>query len=126
MNTVSTSRAEALNRGDLLNLNDEALAAGLLIELAITHQARKVCLENQSQNAMKELLEGVEMAALVAFLVHTPPQRAIRINYRSVLTQQTNGSAQQQTVRLTLRVHFTERGNPCSATLGLQGEKLPY
>ncbi|MBK0490047.1 hypothetical protein GZZ45_17830 [Klebsiella aerogenes] len=126
MNTVLNSRAEALDRGDLFNLNDEALAVGLPLDLAITLPAHKHCLEGRDENARKELLKGVEMAAVVAFVAQTPPQRTIRIDYRSVLTQKTHGSTQQQTVRLTLRVHFTERGILCSATLGLMGEKLPY
>ena len=126
MNTVLNSRAEALDRGALFDLNDAAIAARLPMELAITPPAHKTCLEGRDENATKELLKGVEMAAVVAFVAQTPPQRTIRIDYRSVLTQKTHGSTQQQTVRLTLRVHFTERGIPCSATLGLMGEKLPY
>ncbi|EDU9245021.1 hypothetical protein R951_001990 [Salmonella enterica] len=126
MNTVSDSRAEALNRGDLFNLNDAALAAGLPLELAITLPARKVCLEGRDENATKELLQGVEMAAVVAFIAQTPPQRTLRVDYQTALTLNTNGSVQPQTVKLTLRVHFTERGIPCSATLGLLGEKWPY
>lgn len=128
MNTVSDSRAEALNRGDLFNLNDAALAAGLPLELelAITLPARKVCLEGRDENATKELLQGVEMAAVVAFIAQTPPQRTLRVDYQTALTLNTNGSVQPQTVELTLRVHFTERGIPCSATLGLLGEKWPY
>lgn len=118
MNTVSNSREEALNRGELINLNDAAIAARLPLELAITLPAHKHCLEGRDEHAMKDLLKGVEMATVVAFVARTPPQRTIRIDYRSVLTQ--------KTLRLTLRVHFTECGIPCSATLGLMGEKLPY
>lgn len=126
MNTVSSSRTEALDRGDLFNLNDEALAAGLPLDLAITLPAHKHCLEGRDENARKELLQGVEMAAVVAFVAHQPPQRTIRIDYRSVLSQKTNGSTQQQTVRLTLRVYFSEQGIPIAATLGLMGERFPY
>lgn len=126
MNTVLNSREEALDRGKLINLDDEALDAGLPLDLAITLPAHRQCFEDRNDNAIKDLLKGVEMATVVAFISHQPPQRTIRIDYRSVLSQKTNGSTQQQTVRLTLRVHFTERGIPCSATLGLMGEKLPY
>lgn len=126
MNTVSDSRAEALSRGDLFNLNDAALAAGLPLELAITLPARKVCLEGRDKSATKELFQGVEMATVVAFIVRTPPERTLRVDYQTALTLKTNGSIKPQTVKLTLRVHFTERGIPCSATLGLRGEKWPY
>ena len=125
MNTVLNSREEALNRGKLINLDDEALDAGLPLDLAITLPAHKHCLEDRDDNTIMELLKGVEMAAVVAFISHQPPQRTIRIDYRSVLTQKTNGST-QQTVRLTLRVHFSEQGIPIAATLGLRGERFPY
>lgn len=126
MNTVFNSREEALDRGKLINLDDEALDAGLPLDLAITLPAHKTCLEGRDDNAMQNLLKGVEMAAVVAFVAQTPPQRIIRIDYRSVLAQKTNGSTQQQTVRLTLRVHFSEQGIPIAATLGLMGERFPY
>lgn len=126
MNTVLNSREEALNQGALFNLNDAAIAARLPMELAITPPAHKTCLEGRDENATKELLKGVEMAAVVAFVARTPPQRTIRIDYRSVLTQKTNGSTQQHTVRLTLRVHFSEQGIPIAATLGMMGERFPY
>lgn len=121
MNTVLNSREEALNRGKLINLDDEALAAGP----GHTLPAHRHCLEDRNDNAIRELLKSVEMAAVVA-ISHQPPQRTIRIDYRSVLTQKTNGSTQQQTVRLTLRVHFSEQGIPIAATLGLMGERFPY
>lgn len=126
MNTALNSREEALNRGKLINLDDEALDAGLPMDLAITLPAHKYCLEGRDENARKELLKGVEMAVIVAFIARMPPQRTIRIDYRSVLPQKTNGSTQQQTVRLTLRVHFSEQGIPIAATLGLMGERFPY
>ncbi|HFV9258085.1 TPA: hypothetical protein ACIAID_003964 [Enterobacter hormaechei subsp. steigerwaltii] len=126
MNTVFNSREEALDQGALFNLNDAAIAAKLPMELAITPPAHKTCLEGRDENAMQNLLKGVEMAAVVAFVAQKPPQRAIRIDYRSVLSQKTNGSTQQQTVRLTLRVHFSEQGIPIAATLGLMGERFPY
>nr|UCQ30885.1 hypothetical protein DCF74_15825 [Edwardsiella piscicida] len=118
MNTVLNSREEALNQGQLINLDDEALDAGLPLDLAITLSAHKHCLEDRNDNAIKDLLKGVEMAAVVAFISHQQPRRTIRIYYRSVLTQKTNGSTQQQTVRLTLCVHFSEQGIPIAATLG--------
>lgn len=126
MNTALNSREDALNRGKLINLDDEALDAGLPLELAITPPAHKTCLEGLDENAMQNLLKGVEMAAVVAFVAQTPPQRTIRIDYRSVLSQKTNGSTHQQIVRLTLRVHFSEQGIPIAATLGLMGERFPY
>ncbi len=126
MNTALNSREEALNQGKLINLDDKALDAGLPLDLAITLSAHKHCLENRNDNAFRDLLKGVEMAVIVAFIAHQPPQRTIRIDYRSVLTQKTNGSTQQQTVRLTLRVHFSEQGIPIAATLGLMGERFPY
>ncbi len=127
MNTVLNSREEALNRGKLINLDDEALDAGLPLDLAITLPAHKHCLEGRDENARKELLKGVEMAVIVTFIARMPPQRTIRIDYRSVLAQKTNGSTQQQqTARLTLRVHFSEQGIPIAATLGLMGERFPY
>ncbi|EMP5827379.1 hypothetical protein R9X52_18390 [Klebsiella pneumoniae] len=126
MNTVFNSREEAFDRGKLINLDDEALDAGLPLDLAITLPAHKHCLEDRNDSAIRDLLKGVEMAAVVAFISHQPPQRIIRIDYRSVLTQKTNGSTQQQTVRLTLRVHFSEQGIPIAATLGLMGERFPY
>ena len=126
MNTVLHSREEALNRGKLINLDDEALDAGLPLDLAITLPAHKHCPEDRHDNAIRDLLKGVEMAAIVAFISHQPPQRTIRIDYRSVLSHKINGSTQQQTVRLTLRVHFSERGIPVAATLGLMGERFPY
>ncbi|MCX9063350.1 hypothetical protein NLN94_20740 [Citrobacter portucalensis] len=125
MNTVLNSREEALNQGKLINLDDEALDAGLPLDLAITLPAHKHCLEDRNDNATKELLKGVEMAAVVAFISQQPPQRTLRIDYRSVLSQKTNGST-QQTVRLTLCVHFSKRGIPIAATLGLTGERSPY
>jgi hypothetical protein len=67
------------------------------------------------------LLKGVEMAVIVAFIAHQPPQRTIRIDYRSVLSQKTNGSTQQQTVRLTLRVHFSEQRHPHRRHAGADG-----
>lgn len=126
MNTVLNSREEALDQGALFNLNDAAIAAKLPMELAITLPAHKQCLEDRNDNAIRDLLKGVEMAAVVAFIAHQPPQRTIRIDYRSVLSQKTNGSTQQQAVRLTLRVHFSEQGIPIAATLGLMGERFPY
>ncbi|EDU0977610.1 hypothetical protein DBN05_004196 [Salmonella enterica subsp. enterica serovar Anderlecht] len=126
MNTVFNSREEALNRGKLINLDDEALDAGLPLDLAITLPAHKHCLEDRNDNDIRDLLKGVEMAEVVAFIAHQPPQRTIRIDYRWVLSQKTNGSTQQQTVRLTLRVHFSEQGIPIAATLGLMGERFPY
>lgn len=126
MNTVLNSREEALNRGKLINLDDEALDAGLPLDLAITLPVHKHCLEDRNDNGVRDLLKSVEMAAVVAFISHQPPQRTIRIDYRSALTQKTNGNTQQQTVRLTLRVHFSEQGIPIAATLGLMGEKFPY
>lgn len=126
MNTVLNSREEALNRGKLINLDDEALDAGLPLDLAITLPAHKHCLEDRHDNAIRDLLKGVEMAVVVAFIAHQPPQHTIRINYRWVLSQKTNGSTQQQNVRLTLRVHFSEEGIPVAATLGLMGERFPY
>lgn len=126
MNTVFNSREEALDQGKLINLDDEALDAGLPLDLAITLSAHKHCLEDRNDNAIKDLLKGVEMAAVVAFIAHQPPQRTIRIDYRWVLLQKTNGSTQQQNVRLTLRVHFSEQGIPIAATLGLMGERFPY
>lgn len=126
MNTVFNSREEALNRGKLINLDDEALDAGLPLDLAITLSAHKHCLEDRNDNAIRDLLKGVEMATVVAFIAHQPPQCTIRIDYRSVLSQKTNGSTQQQNVRLTLRVHFSEQGIPIAATLGLMGERFPY
>lgn len=126
MNTVLNAREEALNRGKLINLDDEALEAGLPLDLAITLAAHEHCLENRNDNAIRNLLKGVEMAAVVAFISHQPPQRTIRIDYRWGLSKKTNGSTQQQTVRLTLRVHFSEQGIPIAATLGLMGERFPY
>lgn len=126
MNTALNSREEALNQAKLINLDDKALDAGLPLDLAITLSAHKHCLENRNDNAIRDLLKGVEMAVIVAFIAHQPPQRTIRIDYRSVLSQKTNGSTQQQTVRLTLRVHFSEQGIPIAATLGLMGERFPY
>lgn len=126
MNTALNSREEALNQGKLINLDDEALDAGLPLDLAITLPAHRQCLEDRNDNAIKDLLKGVEMAAVVAFISHQPPQRTIRIDYRWVLVQKTNGSTQQQIVRLTLRVHFSEQGIPIAATLGLMGERFPY
>lgn len=126
MNTVLNSREEALNQDQLINLDDEALDAGLPLNLAITLSAHRHCLEDRNDNAIKDSLKGVEMAAVVAFISHQPPQRTIRIDYRSVLTQKTNGSTQQQTAKLTLRVHFSEQGIPIAATLGLMGERFPY
>ena len=126
MNTVLNSREEALDRGKLFNLDGEALDAGLPLDLAITLPAHKHRPEDRNDNAIRDLLKGVEMAAIVAFISHQPPQRTIRIDYRSVLSHKINGSTQQQTVRLTLRVHFSERGIPVAATLGLMGESLPY
>ncbi|QVV64947.1 hypothetical protein [Citrobacter koseri] len=126
MNTALNSREEALNQGKLINLDDKALDAGLPLDLAITLSAHKHCLENRNDNAIRDLLKGVEMAVIVAFIARMPPQRTIRIDYRSVLSQKTNGSTQHQTVRLTLRVHFSEQGIPIAATLGLMGERFPY
>ncbi|EMX9855356.1 hypothetical protein [Klebsiella michiganensis] len=126
MNTALNSREEALNQGKLINLDDKALDAGLPLDLAITLSAHKHCLEDRNDNAIRDLLKGVEMVVIVAFIAHQPPQRTIRIDYRSVLSQKTNGSTQQQTVRLTLRVHFSEQGIPIAATLGLMGERFPY
>ncbi|EHA8173244.1 hypothetical protein JFB16_004686 [Salmonella enterica subsp. enterica] len=126
MNTVFNSREKALDQGALFNLNDAAIAARLPMELAITLPAHKHCLEDRNDNAIRDLLKGVEMAAVVAFISHQPPQRTIRIDYRWVLPQKTNGSTQQQNVRLTLRVHFSEQGIPIAATLGLMGERFPY
>lgn len=82
MNTVLNSREEALDRGKLINLDDEALDAGLPLDLAITLSAHKHCLEDRNDNAIRDLLKGVEMAAVVAFISHQPPQRTIRIDYR--------------------------------------------
>ena len=45
MNTVLNSREEALNWGKLINLDDEALDAGLPLDLAITLSAHKHCLD---------------------------------------------------------------------------------
>lgn len=66
------------------------------------------------------------MAVIVAFIAECRHNAPIRIDYRSVLALKTNGSTQQQTVRLTLRVHFSEQGIPIAATLGLMGERFPY
>ena len=126
MNTALNSREEALNQGKLINLDDKALDAGLPLDLARPLSAHRHGLEDRNDNAIRDLLKGVEMAAVVAFISHQPPQRTIRIDYRSVLTQKTNGSTQQQTVRLTLRVHFSEQGIPIAATLGLMAERFPY
>lgn len=87
MNTVLNSREEALNQGKLINLDDEALDAGLPLDLAITLPAHKHCLEDRDDNTIRDLLKGVEMAAVVAFISHQPPQRTIRIDYRWVLSQ---------------------------------------
>ena len=126
MNTVFNSREEALDRGKLINLDDEALDAGLPLDLAITLPAHKHCLEDRNDNDIRDLLKGVEMAVVVAFISHQPPQRTIRIVYRWVLSQKTIGCSQQQTFRLTLRVHFSEQGIPIAATLGLMRERFPY
>ena len=87
MNTVLNSREEALNQGKLINLDDEALDAGLPLDLAITLPAHKHCLEDRNDNTIRDLLKGVEMAAVVAFISHQPPRRTIRIDYRLVLSQ---------------------------------------
>lgn len=70
MNTVLNSREEALDRGKLINLDDEALDAGLPLDLAITLPAHKHCLEDRNDSAIRDLLKGVEMAAVVAFIAH--------------------------------------------------------
>jgi len=120
MSTVYISRTEALNQGELFDLSEATKEAGWPLDLAITRQAHKVCLDGQDEGAMQKLLEGIETVLVMALILHTPPQCALRIDYRSCLER----TESQQVVGLTLRVCFTEDGMPCSATLGLQGEML--
>lgn len=73
MNTVMNSREEALDRGKLINPDDEALDAGLPLDLAIILPAHKHCPEDRNDNAIRDLLKGVVMAAVGAFISHQPP-----------------------------------------------------
>ena len=54
MNTVLNSREEALDRGKLINLDDEALDAGLPLDLAITLPAHKHGLDDRKDNAIRD------------------------------------------------------------------------
>ncbi|HFK1203784.1 TPA: hypothetical protein ACG04Z_003837 [Klebsiella aerogenes] len=125
MNTVSAKREAALRQGEIVDLSADARKFGLPLELAITTQAHKACLDGQNDHVRKAVLEGVEAATIVAFVVQQPPQPRVRVDYRSALTLKNSDGEQRQTVHLTLRVNFTREGIPCSATLGLKDETLP-
>lgn len=120
MSTVYISRVEALNQGELYDLSEKTKEAGWPLDLAITRQAYQACLNGQDEEAIQKFLDDIETVLVMALILHTPPRRALHMNYRSCIER--NNSLQE--VSLALRVCFTEDGMPCSATLGLRDEKL--